>query len=491
LALQSKGKILWLIIGCILFIASNIFFVANDNYLFGLLPFGLAVLLFLFYSLDSVLLIIAFFTPLSIPLRLFFPTLGMDLNLPTEPLLIVATGVFIVKLLVEQRFDKKILSHPVTIAIFLYLTWMAFTSVTSTLPIVSFKFLATRIWFITSFYFLATALFSKSSNIPKYIWAYTISLSIVVMITLVKHSAFFFSHETCYLIMQPFFDDHTSYGAVLALVIPPLFGLLYMSRNNINYYILIMVLIGIILVGLFFSYTRAAWLGVCLAFGIWVLIKLKIKFRTLALVVITTSLIIIPLSNEIYIMLRSNKSDSSSNFSTQFQSMTNIKTDDSNVERLNRWSCAWRMFLDRPITGFGPGTYMFKYAPYQRSWERSLISTNAANLGNSHSEYMGPLAEQGFFGLLLFLAIIFTTIRTALKVINHSPNKKSKLIALCLILGLFTYYLHGFMNDFLDMDKVTALFWGFTAAIVCLDVYHFEASKEVELPIIQVNPQEE
>jgi len=158
--LQSKRKILWLIIGCILFIASNIFFVVNDNYLFGLLPFGLAVLLFLFYSLDSVLLIIAFFTPLSIPLRLFFPTLGMDLNLPTEPLLIVATGVFILKLLIEQRFDKKILSHQVTIAIFLYLTWMAFTSVTSTLPIVSFKFLATRIWFITSFYFLATALFS-------------------------------------------------------------------------------------------------------------------------------------------------------------------------------------------------------------------------------------------------------------------------------------------------------------------------------------------
>ena len=190
-------------------------------------------------------------------------------------------------------------------------------------------------------------------------------------------------------------------------------------------------------------------------------------------------------------MLRTNKSDSSSDFSTQFKSMTNIKTDDSNVERLNRWSCAWRMFLDRPITGFGPGTYMFKYAPYQRSWERSRISTNAANLGNSHSEYLGPLAEQGLIGMLLFLAILFTTVQTALKVINHSPNKKSKLLALSLILGLFTYYLHGIMNDFLDMDKVTALFWGFTAAIVCLDVYHFEEPKSEELTTIdQEVPQE-
>ena len=164
--MQLGKNIGWLIFGCSLFFALNVFFIINDNYLFGLLPFGLAVLLYLFYSLDSILLIIAFAVPLSIPLRLFFPTLGMDLNLPTEPLLIVATGVFILKLIVEQQFDKKILSHPVTIVIYFYLIWIAFTSGTSTLPIISLKFLITRIWFITCFYFLATALFSKSSNNP-------------------------------------------------------------------------------------------------------------------------------------------------------------------------------------------------------------------------------------------------------------------------------------------------------------------------------------
>jgi hypothetical protein len=49
------------------------------------------------------------------------------------------------------------------------------------------------------------------------------------------------------------------------------------------------------------------------------------------------------------------------------------------------------------------------------------------------------------------------------------------------MLGLITYYLHGMMNDFLDMDKITALFWGFTAALVALDVYHFE-----QTPALQV-----
>ncbi len=464
-------------IGSLLFIIANMIAFANDNYLFGLLPFAFAVFLFLFISLDNVLLIIVFFTPLSIPLRLFFPTLGLDLNLPTEPLLITATGVFLIKLFTDQRYDKKILSHPVSYCLYAYLTWMFFTSTTSSMPLISFKFLATRIWFITSFYFLAAILFSKKANITKYIWAYTFSLCIVVIITLVKHSAFFFSHDSAYLIMQPFFDDHTSYGAALAFILPPMAGIWYMSRTNVNIYLLTAVLLFILGMGLIFSYTRAAWLGVLLALGIWLTIKSKINYKLIALTVTILALIIIPLRTEIYYMLKSNNTDSSTDFMSHIESASNISTDASNVERLNRWSCAYRMFLDRPITGFGPGTYMFKYAPYQRSWERSQISTNAANLGNSHSEYLGPLAEQGIIGLLLFLSIIFTTVRTALKIINHSKNKQSKILTMSLILGLFTYYLHGFMNDFLDMDKITALFWGFTAAIVAIDVYHFKAQK--------------
>jgi hypothetical protein len=37
-------------------------------------------------------------------------------------------------------------------------------------------------------------------------------------------------------------------------------------------------------------------------------------------------------------------------------------------------------------------------------------------------------------------------------------------------LGLITYYLHGFLNNFLDMDKASAPFWGFTAIISVLSI---------------------
>jgi putative inorganic carbon (HCO3(-)) transporter len=39
-----------------------------------------------------------------------------------------------------------------------------------------------------------------------------------------------------------------------------------------------------------------------------------------------------------------------------------------------------------------------------------------------------------------------------------------------MIAGLMTYVVHGALNNFLDTDKISALFWGMTAAVVALDI---------------------
>jgi len=140
------------------------------------------------------------------------------------------------------------------------------------------------------------------------------------------------------------------------------------------------------------------------------------------------------------------------------------------MERINRWKCAFRMFLEKPITGFGPGTYMFLYAPFQHSEDRTKISTNAADLGNAHSEYLGLLADAGLIGSLSFIAILITVLVVGFNLYNRTKNELTKETVLFLLLGLITYYLHAFLNDFLDMDKIASLFWGFIAIIVMFDI---------------------
>ena len=136
------------------------------------------------------------------------------------------------------------------------------------------------------------------------------------------------------------------------------------------------------------------------------------------------------------------------------------------------------MFEDRPVFGYGPGTYQFEYAPFQRSEEKTLISTNAGDKGNAHSEYIGPLAEQGLPGMLLVILSVVVFITTALRIYRRSPDPEVRMLSLSLMLALITYFLHGTMNNFLDTDKASVPVWGFMAAIVALDIYTRETRLE-------------
>ena len=124
----------------------------------------------------------------------------------------------------------------------------------------------------------------------------------------------------------------------------------------------------------------------------------------------------------------------------------------------------------RPLVGFGPGTYQFKYAPYQNPHQKTIISTNNGDVGNAHSEYIGPLAEQGLPGMLLVLLFLFILSQTAVRVIYRSRSPSERLMATALFMGLVSYFTHGLLNNFLDMDKAAVPVWGFSAALVMMDL---------------------
>jgi hypothetical protein len=50
-----------------------------------------------------------------------------------------------------------------------------------------------------------------------------------------------------------------------------------------------------------------------------------------------------------------------------------------------------------------------------------------------------------------------------------------------LFLGIFTYFVHGALNNFLDTDKASVPFWAFLAAITVLDL-KYSTSKKKQTP---------
>ena len=110
----------------------------------------------------------------------------------------------------------------------------------------------------------------------------------------------------------------------------------------------------------------------------------------------------------------------------------------------------------------------------------TIISTNDGDMGNAHSEYIGPLTEQGIPGALLVLAIFVVTFLTGERVYRTALNRRLAHLALIMAISLFTYYVHGVLNNFLDTDKLSVPFWAFTGAVVALDIVTEKKPKEIK-----------
>lgn len=233
----------------------------------------------------------------------------------------------------------------------------------------------------------------------------------------------------------------------------------------------LVALLVLLCVGLFFSYCRAAWLSVMGAIGVYVLIRLGMKVRWMVLLFGLGVGLFFAYQSDVLYRLGKNHQDSSYTLADQVKSISNISTDASNLERLNRWASALRIWQEEPLLGCGPGTYQFVYGSYQKSYQLSTISTNAGDLGNAHSEYIGPMTEQGLPGVMLVAALFLATFATGVRVYRTARDKEVRDMAIAFTLSLLTYYIHGVFNNFLDTDKLSVPFWAFTAAVVALDLY--------------------
>lgn len=451
------------------FVLLNCFALMKEFIYLPFLSGGLLLLYMLIFKIDWLIYLMAFVTPFSILFENDKVNLGI--SMPSELLMISLTILFLVRILYDFKFDKKIVRHPITIAVLFYLFWLLITSITSEIPLVSFKFLASKLWFIIACYFMVIQLIKNDTKKAiTYFNLYAISLSVVVIIISIKLAMNGFAEHGMHWIQKPFYNDHTAYGAAIAFFIPFTVSFFFLPQNTKWRKIFYVVITLILLFGLYYSFSRAAWLSVIGALGVYFLIRWRIKFSWFILGACLFGWLFLNFSNDILYTLGKNKQDSSASFAEHIRSIGNIKTDASNVERLNRWVAAFGMIEERPIVGWGPGTYQFVYAPFQKNKFKTIITTNFGNGGNAHSEYIGPCAETGFIGLISVLALMLIVIYTGIRTSLRAQNPINRILSLAATLALISYYIHGVMNNFLDTDKLALPFWGAFAIIIVVNI---------------------
>lgn len=431
------------------------------------LLFGICLLLL---SLDKILLIIAFSTPFSV--KILFGDSGI--NIINEPLMLVMLLVFFIKIFEKNFIDKALLKQPLTLAVLFNLVWLLVTTITSSMPFISSKFFLARLWCVVTGFFWGSILFKNPEKTKAFLLAFGLGLTVVVFYTTYNHYNFGFNQDDGNKVMKPLMDDHTVYGAVCSIVL--LYSLVMLIYKNANQTFiektLALFIIGCTSVAVFLSYSRAAWLSLTFAVAFYFILLLKVRFRTLLLSLLLILSVVFIYQDDVYQKIRFNKTASGKSITSDIKSISNVRNDESNVERLNRWEAGWRMFQERPFFGFGPSTYMFKYSPYQRAHEMTSISSTTGTMGGIHSEYFGPLVESGIIGLLSTLLLFCVFIKTAMETYYQTKNREIKMLSLAILLGLMSYFFHGLMNNFLDQDKAAVIFWAMMGMCVSLSLKH-------------------
>jgi len=460
----------WIAAACVIFVALNALLTARDFPWLALLPAALLAAWAMVVVPERVLYFIGFATPLSINLE-EMDLGGIGVSLPTEPLMLGLTFLLLLRIALQRGvLERRFLRHPITGVVIAQLVWMAVCIIPSSLPVISMKYLIARLWFVGSMFLLGSLLFRDAGAMHRFIKSFVAGLVVVVLYTLYQHSLHHFAHDPAHWVMSPFFKDHTSYGAVIAFVLPFMVAAVGMPGYSRTEKGIALVLLGVLVVGLVFSYTRAAWLSLVGAVGLFAVMRFRVPAWALGVLLVVAGIGYYVNKDQITIALERNREESSDDLKEHVQSISNISSDASNLERLNRWNSAGRMWQERPLFGWGPGTYMFQYAPFQASEDRTIISTNFGSGGNAHSEYLGPLAEQGFIGMGLMVALVLLTTLRAMRLYHRMPAGADKRVMTAAFMGLVTYYLHGALNNFLDIDKASVPFWAFTAMIVLFDL---------------------
>lgn len=393
--------------------------------------------------------------------------LGLGLSLPGEGLLILVFIGVVWRMIFRFNEYKPIIYHPISLLIFAHLIWMVYTTLFSVLPEVSVKFGIIRVIYIVVFFVFGAKTFMEESGFKKFITMYLLGVLPIILFSLYNHYPDRFSIQSSNRVCYPFFNDHTIYAACIVMLIPSIFSFIKLEKGikyfNIPSRLLYSISAFMLLVGLFFSYSRAGWLSALIGGLITIPLYFKLNIKWFV-----STCLVIGIGLGSFFILKQNDAAhvDAKNVNELVTSITDTKKNHSNTERINRWKSALEMFKARPIVGFGPGTFMFVYDRYQK--DKTAISVSDASMGGVHSEYLKPLSEQGFLGLLFFIAILLYTFFKGylMATTSYSVNR---ILLIGSLISLVSYYIHGAFNFFLDTDKSSILFWGMIAFVLIND----------------------
>ncbi len=111
-----------------------------------------------------------------------------------------------------------------------------------------------------------------------------------------------------------------------------------------------------------------------------------------------------------------------------------------------------KMFLKRPVLGWGLGTFPVVYPQFRSFYTNFFVN-------QAHNDYLQLLVEMGLLGLGTMLWFLFTLYSRAVKKIGHWTSEISGAVTLACVLGLSGILVHSAVDFNLQIPANAALFY--------------------------------
>ncbi len=387
---------------------------------------------------------------------------GLSMDVPSEPLMLVLTACVGVTLVLQTgRIPRREWLHPLVVVISLMLLWTAIDTLFSVDAVKSLKYLLAKFWYIFPFLLGTLLIVQRPSNTWRFATVYATGTCLSVLYVASRHATKGFSFADINWALHPFFRNHVIYATMLALLTP--FALLSMqATQNAGARFVWRIALGILLFGLYTSYTRASYLSLPIAGVFYVVMRLRLTRLLLLTIAIGTTITVTYLVSGDRFMEYAPDYErtifNGQNFEKHIEATYKMQ-DVSGMERVYRWVAAAHMIAEKPLVGSGAATFYPEYKRYTIKSFRTYVSENPEK-STTHNYFLLQLTEQGIPGFVLFITLITTALLQAEKLYhrsNHHPEVRR--IILAAVLSLVIILFHLTLNELVEVDKIGPVFF--------------------------------
>lgn len=402
--------------------------------------------------------------------EILLPGTGSAVQAPTEPVILILEGIWLLLLArgLRLQLPPRALAMPVAATLLLVFLSCLYSAHRADCLKASLNLL----WYVVFGLFLAPSALRDEKDFARFAAVFSIPGALVAAYYLVNIARAGLTVDTSNEAALPFFTEHGTFAAYLCFALPmAVLNVLWSRRAGPRFLFGTVTLV--LFAGILLSLTRAAWLGFLAAAGTALYYSLRSRRGKAMAVGVMAAALAIGAAGVIR---------STSALSEQAQSITNVKTNISNLERFNRWAAAWDMFRAHPAGGVGFGVYKHHYYEFRRV---RLATTESGPRAGAHSLYLSILSETGVAGALVAIFFVTALLSVAGATLRRArslgpPGTRVLQMTVALLAGLASYAVHNLFNYYPSSDKVALPFWAFVGALaVCA---HLVTGKRTEGP---------